>query len=293
MVIMLKSLKYIWVINILIIVSWIFYIFIIPKVLKNRNIVVPDVKGYSINDAVKKLEENKLEVLICYIDGTNDEVLYTFPLKNSTVKYGSNINLYVSKKKVTYYEEFVGLVLESNIEMIDNYCINNGIKYEVEYKLDNNSIPGIIIKQSKDKNDIVNKNDKIIFTVARSDLYFTMPNLVGMNIYDALKLLDNYKMKANVIYYYAPIDNDVVIFQSVEKGNTIKKGNNSIIDIYVSKGLEIDAVIDYNNFVKVLSILDIKYDIIYIESNEESNKCLGYKKMSIDDYLHYYIYISK
>lgn len=293
MVICMKILKYMWILNILIILSWIFYIFVIPKVLKERNIIVPDVRGYSVDDAVKKLEENKLEVLICYVDGTVDEVLYTFPLKDSIVKYGSNINLYVSLKATVYYEEFIGLVLDSNIEMIDNYCINNGISYEVEYKLDNNSIPGIIINQSKNKKDKVNSGDTIVFTVARSNLYFPMPNLVGMNVYDALKVLDDFNIKANIIYYYAPIDIDIVLFQSIGEGNTIKKGNSYPIDIYVSKGLEIGAVRDYNNFIKVLSILGIKYDIIYIESNEERDVCLGCKTLSVDNLLHYYIYISK
>jgi beta-lactam-binding protein with PASTA domain len=292
-VICLKKLKYLWIINGLIIFSWLFYLFVIPKVLKDRNIIVPDVKGYSVDEAIKKLEENKLEVLVCYVDGTIDEVLYTFPLKDSTVKYGSNINLYVSRKVTLYYEEFIGLDLDRNIDMINNYCVTNGISYEVEYKLDNDSIPGIIINQNKTKKDKVNKGDIIVFTIARSNLYFTMPNLVGLNIYDALIILDNYGIKANVIYHYAPIDIDVVIFQSIGEGNTIKKGNSYPIDIYVSKGLEIDVIIEYNNFIKVLSILDIKYDIIYIESNEESGECLRFETSNIDNQLHYYIYISK
>jgi hypothetical protein len=120
-----------------------------------------------------------------------------------------------------------------------------------------------------------------------------MPNLVGMNIYDVLGLLDNYNLKANIIYYHAPIENDIVIFQSINEGNIVKKGNSYHIDIYVSKGLELDVKIEYNNFVKVLSILDINYDIIYIESNEDSNTCLGYKSVSVDNIIHYYIYISK
>ena len=273
--------------------SWIFYIFIIPKVLINRDVIVPDVVGCTVDDAIKILDDNKLEVLVCYIDGTNDEVLYTFPYKDSKVKYGSNINLYVSKKTLVYYEEFIGLVLDTNIDMINNYCINNGISYQIEYRLDNNSIPGIIIDQSMNKKDLVNKGDVLIFTVAKSDLYFPMPNLVGMNIYDVLCLLDNYNLKANIIYYHAPIDNDIVIFQSISEGNIVKKGNSYHIDIYVSKGLELDVKIDYNNFVKVLSILDINYDIIYIESNEDINTCLGYKSVSVDNMIHYYIYISK
>lgn len=289
----MKKIKYIWIVNVLIIMSWIFYIFIIPKVLINRDVIVPDVVGCTVDDAIKILDDNKLEVLVCYIDGTNDEVLYTFPYKDSKVKYGSNINLYVSKKTLVYYEEFIGLVLDTNIDMINNYCINNGISYQIEYRLDNNSIPGIIIDQSMNKKDLVNKGDVLIFTVAKSDLYFPMPNLVGMNIYDVLCLLDNYNLKANIIYYHAPIDNDIVIFQSISEGNIVKKGNSYHIDIYVSKGLELDVKIDYNNFVKVLSILDINYDIIYIESNEDINTCLGYKSVSVDNMIHYYIYISK
>lgn len=289
----MKKLKYVWILNILIVSSWIFYIFIVPKVLKNKEVVVPDVKGYTLDNAVKILEDNKLEVLVCYLDGNVDEVLYTFPYKDTKVKHGSNINLYVSLKQVVYYEEFIGLILDNNLDMINNYCISNGISYKVEYLLDNDSIPGMIINQSKKKNDIVNNGDILIFTIAKSDLYFPMPNLVGMNIYDVLSLLNDYKLKTNIIYYYAPIEKDIVIFQSVGVGNVIKKGNSYPIDIYVSKGLELDVINDYDNFVKVLAILDIKYDIIYIESNENSNTCLGYKINGVDNIFHYYIYVSK
>ena len=289
----MKKIKYLWLFNLLIIIIWLLYIFVIPKVLNNKEIIVPDVKGYDLNEALNILEDNNLIVLINYIDGPDDKALYTFPLKDSVVKSGSNINLYISKKKIVYYDEFIGLVLDSNIDMIENYCANNKIDYEVEYKLDNNSIPGVIINQNKNSKNIINEGDLLIFTVARSELYFSMPNLVGMNIYDGIKILNDFNIKTNVIYYYAPVESDTIIFQSVEKGNTIKKGNNSIIDLYVSKGFNDNTVLDYQNFIKVLSILNVKYDIIYIESNEESNVCLGYKTTTINNELCYCVYISK
>lgn len=268
------------------------YIFIIP-VIKNENIVIPNVKGISESEAIEKLQNYKLDVLVCYIEGTKDEVLYTFPSEESKVKSGSNITLYVSKKKVIYYEEFIGLLLTNNIDMINKYCESIGITFEVIYKVDNDSIPGVILEQNKKSYDKVNIGDKLIFTVAKSDLYFTMPKLIGMNIYEALEILRDYNIKTNIIFYYTPIENDLVIFQSVGEGNIIKKNNSYPIDIYVSKGLDLDVVIDYNNFVNVLSILDISYDIIYIESNVDNDTYLGSMSLSIDDNIFYYIYISK
>ena len=95
----------------------------------------------------------------------------------------------------------------------------------------------MIFYQSKTVNDIIGENDELILKVAVSNEYVTMPNLVNMHILDAIKILDEYNLKYNIIYYNSVIENDIIISQSIDEGTIIKKGNNNYFNIYVSNGL--------------------------------------------------------
>jgi beta-lactam-binding protein with PASTA domain len=164
----------------------------------------------------------------------------------------------------------------------------------VIYEENNDEIPGVILEQSLTSYDIVNPGDELVFKVSSSNQYIQMPSLSGLSVSDALEFLNKNDLKANLIYYYAPIDEDIIISQSIEEGIVIKKGNKHIIDLYVSKGMPYDLTsINIDNFIEVLIDLNINYDIIVVESNIESNKAIAVVGYSDDDSLAYSLYISK
>ena len=58
-----------------------------------RDIVIPEVRGMSVNDAKKAMSEVKLD---CQIEGDGDTIRSMTPYPGYTVKEGSKINLYTS-----------------------------------------------------------------------------------------------------------------------------------------------------------------------------------------------------
>ncbi|MBO5711516.1 MAG: PASTA domain-containing protein, partial [Acholeplasmatales bacterium] len=246
------------------------------------------------NDALKMLEDRNINAKVYYVQSDKEEVKYSIPSFGSNVKINATISLYIGKTIPNYYESFVGLMLEQNIDYINEYCKENAISYTVIYEENNDEIPGVILEQSLTCDNIVKPGDELIFKVSSSNQYIQMPSLSGLSVSDALEFLNENNLNANLIYYYAPIDEDIIISQSIEEGIVIKKGNKHIIDLYVSKGMPYDLTsINIDNFIEVLIDLNINYDIIVVESNIESNKAIAVVGYSDDDLLAYSLYISK
>ena len=62
-----------------------------------------------------------------------------------------------------------------------------------------------------------------------------MPNIVGYDINDAIKILNNLNLEYRIVYFESIFDEDIVLYQEIESGSLIHKNNKSVIDIYVSK----------------------------------------------------------
>ena len=216
---------------------WIYYLYISPYLHKQNIIDVPQIIGLSEIEAIEVLESSNLKYNINYIDGDDEIVVDTMPTVGMQVYEKSVIDVFINKPLPAYYMSFVGLIYDSNVELIKSFCKKYNIEYQLLYEKNDNYISGQIIKQSKSKDTLISEKDIIIFTIATNDSYFSMPNLVGMHIKDCIKLLDSYNLNYNIIYFNSPIDEDIVISQSISEGVTLKKGNKYIFDIYVSIGI--------------------------------------------------------
>lgn len=233
----MKYCKLIWIVITFIILVWIYYLFISPNIFKKREYAVPNISGLSEIDAIRLLEDNDFNYSINYIQGDNNIVSYTYPKEGSMIYKSNTIDVYITKQMSCNYNSFVGLIYDNNIEMINDYCHKYKINLNVLYEENNTYSSGLIFYQSKTVNDIIVENDELILKVAVSNEYVTMPNLVNMHILDAIKILDEYNLKYNIIYYNSVIENDIIISQSIDEGTIIKKGNNNYFNIYVSNGL--------------------------------------------------------
>lgn len=229
--------KILWVLITILIIWWIYYLFISPNIFKHEKVIIPDIIGLNENEALSLLDDNNVSYELCYIDGGSNKVISTNPEKGITVYDNYKIKVYIEKTLPSYYESFEGLIYYKNKDIIDEYCNNHNLTYEIEYVESETYIDGQIISQSKKNSEIVIENEHIIFYIAVSNDYFKMPNLVGLNIYVALDILKNYNLKYNLIYYDAPITIDTVIYQSIDEGRIIKKGNDYTFDIYISNGI--------------------------------------------------------
>lgn len=263
----MKSTKILWIIIMIIGLFWVYYLFLANKFFPKKELIVPDVVGLTELQMEEVLNENKVKYNIFYVDGEQAIVQKTFPKAGSKIYETYYIDVYVYNKMPKYYEDFTGLLFDDEIKNIENFCKNYDLLYKVVYVVDNSYPQGQIIWQSLTSDDVIKSGDELVFKVVINDDYIQMPNLAGMNIIDAMKLLDKFQLNYNVIYYYAPIQEDTVVFQSVLEGTLIKKGNAYSFDIYVSKGMPSDvSTISLVEFVDILQQLNYEYEVIYVDS---------------------------
>lgn len=271
----MKSTKILWIIIMIIGLFWVYYLFLANKFFPKKELIVPDVVGLTELQMEEVLNENKVKYNIFYVDGEQAIVQKTFPKAGSKIYETYYIDVYVYNKMPKYYEDFTGLLFDDEIKNIENFCKNYDLLYKVVYVVDNSYPQGQIIWQSLTSDDVIKSGDELVFKVVINDDYIQMPNLVGMNIIDAMKLLDKFQLNYNVIYYYAPIQEDTVVFQSVLEGTLIKKGNAYSFDIYVSKGMPSDvSTISLVEFVDILQQLNYEYEVIYVDSTLKSDNII-------------------
>lgn len=254
---------------------WVYYLFLANKFFPKKELIVPDVVGLTEPQMEEVLNEHKVKYNIFYVDGEQAIVQKTFPKAGSKIYETYYIDVYVYNKMPKYYEDFTGLLFDDEIKNIENFCKNYDLLYKVVYVVDNSYPQGQIIWQSLTSDDVIKSGDELVFKVVINDDYIQMPNLAGMNIIDAMKLLDKFQLNYNVIYYYAPIQEDTVVFQSVLEGTLIKKGNAYSFDIYVSKGMPSDvSTISLVEFVDILQQLNYEYEVIYVDSTLKSDNII-------------------
>lgn len=271
----MKSTKILWIIIMIIGLFWVYYLFLANKFFPKKELIVPDVVGLTEPQMEEVLNENKVKYNIFYVDGEQAIVQKTFPKAGSKIYETYYIDVYVYNKMPKYYEDFTGLLFDYEIKNIENFCKNYDLLYKVVYVVDNSYPQGQIIWQSLTSDDVIKSGDELVFKVVINDDYIQMPNLAGMNIIDAMKLLDKFQLNYNVIYYYAPIQEDTVVFQSVLEGTLIKKGNAYSFDIYVSKGMPSDvSTISLVEFVDILQQLNYEYEVIYVDSTLKSDNII-------------------
>ncbi len=283
----MKLTKILWIFILAICLGWLYFLIIKPTIYTKKMVSVPDVVGLSEADAIDFLNRNNIKYNIIYLDGDNSNILYTMPKAGTNIYCDYKIDLYVNKIVEHYYPNFVG-------ESIDNIDIENlfndyNISYEIEYCIKNDYPEGVILEQSKTEHDVMLSGDHIKFVVSASNNDFIMPKLIGLNINEAIDILNSYNLSYEVLYTFSIIDEDIVLSQSTSSGVVLKKGNTYPIELYVSKGIPDDAC--------MLKINDLYYDceicdIIYVDSTLKSGSIIKICRVyNCNDYI-YEIYVS-
>lgn len=226
-----------WIVIFIVIIGWIYYIFLSPYIINKKEVVIPDVVGLSEKDGIKKLDDNNIKYKIIYIQDSQEFVLKTIPYAGVNIKNNCVIDVYIGHVFPRSYKSYLGLVYDDVRNEIELLCNDYGLELIIEYKEDDSLVSGVIIDESIKDGSIIESGDTLVLTISKSNSFFVMPNLVGLDIYDALKILEEYKIKAIVNYYVSPIGYDIVIFQSISKDSIIKKGNQYEVTLYVSKGI--------------------------------------------------------
>lgn len=134
--------------------------------------------------------------------------------------------------------ELVGLTEEEAIEEIERAGLR--IADIIEGESDEYDL-GIVIRQDPKSGTKLKKNYPVKITVSGSEKAIRVPNLIGMDIEEALQLLDAKGIKfSNIDRRVNEAEEGEVIKQSIEPGKKINK--NERIDLVVSLGEDNDLV---------------------------------------------------
>ena len=272
-----------WIVILTIVLVWIYFIFISPIIFNNKIIEIPNLEGMDQIEAEKQFNQMGIKYQITYIESDKEEVIKTIPYAGTKIKKNNIVSIYIGKIYPPKYRSYLGSVYDEVKEEIQVMCNNFGMNLKIEFEDVDNIISGLIIKESLTDGGILNNGDELILTISVNNSTFLMPNLVGLNVDEAVEIITELNMNVNIIYYQTPIDPDVVLFQSVEAETLISKKNQYIVDIYVSKIISNYASIDVDFIVEVMVKLNYDVEVIHIESNGNKNKLIAFEKQKLYD----------
>lgn len=295
MVMQMKWVSKLWIGSSIIFFLWIFFLFFYPKLVYSKTVKVPDLVGLSEEEAATVLKQEGILFQITYLEHGEEEVLRTVPSSGVSIKKGYVVSVYIGKIFPKAYHSLLGQKLEDVTEELEQLQDEYGIRVEIEYKPTNNMITGVIMEESLQDGSVLKKGDVLRLSVAQNDAYFLMPNLVGMNVYDAIALMEEYRIKVKVNYYVAPVETDTILFQSIVEKTVILKGNPYELTLYVSKGFSVPMVSNPYELEELLVYLGFDTSLVFIDSNGEKDKLVAFeiKKVYDNNKLTYILWVSQ
>ena len=210
-------------------------VLLIPALTTNKEIYVPDVTGYSVEDAIRALQDAGFVVAsdqqkIASESVELGKVVKTSPLANTKRTKNTEVTLWVSEgdTKITL-ENYVGknyLEVKGKLE-----ALKVNVIVEKKSSSDENAKEGVIIEQSPKEGEKVSVGDYVTLYIPNLDKYpdFTTGTYTASDVKDYLK---KYEVTVNVV---EKEDNThaegIVIGQSREKGAIIGKGTSITITV--------------------------------------------------------------
>ncbi len=154
---------------------------------------MPSIIGYTVSEAEKKVK--KMEITINpsaeeysseYEEGI---IMYQEIEEGTSVSKGDVVNVTLSLGSKTFaMPDVVYSTLEEAIKVIKNY---GGSEPSVEYVFDDSVPAGVVMEQIPPSKNQINSGSKITITVSKGPetKNVTVPNLLGMKLGDAQKLI--------------------------------------------------------------------------------------------------------
>lgn len=209
---------------------------LIPALTSHKEMLVPDVTGYSIADAIKTLQEEGFKVATDQQKIASDEIEFghivkTSPLAKTKRTKGTEVTLWVSEgdTKVTI-EDYTG----KNYMEIKGKLEAQGINVIIEKRTTDKEVEeNLVLDQTPKTGEKVTSGDYVTLYIPNVDKYpdFTTGDYRYEDVVDYLK---KYEVTVNKNEKEdASVSPGIVIGQSRAKGSPIVKG--TIVTITVAK----------------------------------------------------------
>ena len=209
----------------------------LPKLLNQKDIIVPDVSGMTVTDAISKLQDEGFTVKDEQIEIADEEivagnVVKTMPATGTKRSKGTEVTIYVSAgdEKIEI-ENYVG----KDYREVKGALESKGLSVIItrEETKDKKAKQGVIIKQSVEAGEKLNARDTITLTIP--DLDDTYPDFTNgtFSVQDVQDFCDEHGVK--LVIKDGTCDKGKICKQSRPEGYTVR--SNTALEIFVGTDL--------------------------------------------------------
>ncbi|NLK43425.1 MAG: Stk1 family PASTA domain-containing Ser/Thr kinase [Tissierellia bacterium] len=206
-----------------------------------EEVVVPNIIGLEESEARKTIEDLGLKFVVKGT-GKNDkynpgEVIYQSIDANTTVKKEFPIEVIVNEGE--------GLVkvpsgVNKDVKDARDLMVNASLDVDIEYEYSDTIPVDVVMKQFPESGTEVKPGTTVRLIVSQGEevKYVTMENLVGKNIDEARRILEELELVEGEIVYQPneEFEENTVVWQSYEPGTELEI--KTAVDLYVSSGSE-------------------------------------------------------
>ena len=196
---------------------------------KGSKITVPDLKKYSVLKITKWVIKNKLQLE--FNEQYDDSIK-----KGKVISVNYNKGDKIEQKTLITITVSKGSLIMKSFDDLDEFrkwAIKYSVNYEEKYDFSENVDEGKIISFSHKMGDVI-KNDDIVVVTISQGRKTTVPDLIDNTKNDAIKKLDNAKLKYTFVYENSTKDKNIVIKQSLSSGSVVAE--DSTITVTLSNG---------------------------------------------------------
>lgn len=231
-----------------------------------KEIVLPSMVGWNIDDALKTIEENFLNnVTVNYV--INEEVEKDTILSQSVtggMKRNAELVLEVSLGSADDLVpvEMIDLKEKSLFEAT-LWLKRNGISYELQYEFSDSVKRNYVLSQSEKKGSTVDPNSSKVTLIVSKGKEITVPDLLSMTTDEVISWITKNNLKISFSDRYdTTIELGKIIEANYKKGEVVEEG--TTIQIVTSKGqLKMKEFSDLNSFRTWASTYGINYQEEY------------------------------
>ncbi len=238
-----KKRKKKWLISLIILffllASGIAALFLIPGIIRPKDVVIPDVSGMELDKAEEELAGLKLDInreAVFSEDVDEDLIVRSDPKAGRTVKEKSAITLYISQgKEKVPFEDYTGRDYSQVKELLKDAGYDDINAYE---KFSDSPV-GEIISQIQPVADsqVIPSETRVLFEVSKGPELVSLNNLKGMTEKEAKDYLEGHHLKMNANYSNSDnVPEGEVIKQDPDAETELEEG--STVDVTISSGPE-------------------------------------------------------
>lgn len=234
-----KKKRWRWILTILtiLLLSGIAALFIIPAIFQPKDVVIPDVTGYTYEEAIEELEKSNLQAEQEFTHSEDVEegyVVKTNPNPGRTVKEESAVTVFVSEgKEKAKMDDYVG----SDYGAVKEELEGKGYQEVRSYEKHSDKPVGEILNQIQPtpNSEVIPGETKVIFEISSGPEMVSLNNLKGMSEDEAKDYLNKNSLSMDKKKEHSDsVAKGEVIRHSPESGAKLKEGDS--VEVYISSG---------------------------------------------------------